>query len=132
MKKLLKISLILIVILSVFTQMNFCYAKVFKDTIYSDESVESADLDKYKPDDLGEEKEVVDKAKIVVTVIRNIGVIVAVIALMVIGIKTMFGSLEEKSKYKEALPGYIIGVILVIAITTLPSIIQQLTTETFK
>ena len=37
----------------------------------------------------------------------------------------MYGSVEEKSAYKEALPGYILGLIMVVAITTIPNLIYS-------
>lgn len=57
--------------------------------------------------------------------IQTIGIVVSIIALMLIGIKTMYGSVEEKSAYKEALPGYILGLIMVVAITTIPNLIYS-------
>ena len=45
---------------------------------------------------------------------------------MAIGIKEMTSSAEEKSIIKQALPVYILGVIMVVAITTLPSIIYNI------
>ena len=44
---------------------------------------------------------------------------------MIIGLKTMIGSIEEKTQYKESLPGYLIGVFLLFASTTIPSIIYD-------
>ena len=58
--------------------------------------------------------------------IRNLGIALSVISLMIIGLRTMFGSAEDKSQYKESLPGYLIGVIMVFSMTTLPDIIYQI------
>ena len=66
------------------------------------------------------------RINIVIDVIRSIGIIIAVISLMAIGLKTMVGSVEEKAEFKKVLPGYIVGVILVVAITTLPTIIYNI------
>ena len=66
------------------------------------------------------------KAKIVLGVIQSIGVVISVIILMVIGIKYMLGSIEEKAEYKETLKPYIIGAILVFTGTTIPQLIYQL------
>lgn len=61
----------------------------------------------------------------VLGIIRVIGIIVSVGALMVIGIREMTASVEEKSIIKQSMPGYIIGAFLVMAMTTLPSIIYN-------
>lgn len=65
------------------------------------------------------------KAGKILGFIRNVGIVASVIALMIIGVKTVFGSIEEKSQYKESLPGYLIGVFLLFATTTIPSIIYN-------
>ena len=74
---------------------------------------------------MNEVPDLVNKASVIVAVIRNVGIVVSVIALMIIGIKAMTGSIEQKADYKKSLPGYILGVIMVIAITVLPSIIYE-------
>ena len=71
------------------------------------------------------ENELTLKAATVVAVIRNIGLIVALIALLIIAIRNMVASVEEKSIIKKALPGYLLGVFMVVAITWIPSTIQK-------
>ena len=68
---------------------------------------------------------VIDFAGTIVAIIRNVGIVVAVIALMVIGFREMTGSVEQKSVIKQALPGYLIGVVMVVAITLIPTIIYN-------
>ena len=58
--------------------------------------------------------------------IRNLGIVLSVISLMIIGLRTLFGSAEDKSEYKESLPGYLIGVFMVFSMTTIPDIIYQI------
>lgn len=58
--------------------------------------------------------------------IRNIGIVLSVIGLMIIGIRELFGSIEDKSSYRESLPGYIIGIIMVLSMTTIPDIIYKI------
>lgn len=68
----------------------------------------------------------IDKvASIIVGAIRAIGILVSVGVLMIIGIKQMLASAEEKSVIKQAMPGYILGAILVFAITLIPTIIYN-------
>lgn len=42
----------------------------------------------------------------------GIGIIVAVIVGMVLGVKYMIGSVEEKAEYKELLVGYLVGCVV--------------------
>ena len=55
----------------------------------------------------------------VMGIIRNIAVIASVIILMVIGVKFMLGSTEEKAEYKKSLVPLIVGIILVVAATSI-------------
>ena len=48
--------------------------------------------------------------------ITNVGSVVAVFALVIIGIRFMVGSVEEKAQYKESLKPYLVGAFLVFGI----------------
>lgn len=48
----------------------------------------------------------------IATIIRNVGIVAAVIIIMVLGIKYMIGSAEEKAEYKKTFIPYIIGALL--------------------
>lgn len=58
--------------------------------------------------------------------IRVIGTIVSVGALMIIGIRFMLGSAEEKAEYKERIYPYIIGAVLLFAASNFVDIIYEL------
>ncbi len=62
----------------------------------------------------------------IIGVVQIIGSICSVIALIVIGIKYMMGSVEEKAEYKKTLKPYLIGAILVFGITNLLGIVQDI------
>lgn len=51
----------------------------------------------------------------IVGIIQTIGIIVSVITLIVLGIKYMMGSAEEKAEYKKTLLPYVIGAALIFA-----------------
>ena len=59
----------------------------------------------------------------IVTIISTIGSIVSVIVLVILGIKYMMGSAEEKAEYKKTLMPYIIGAGLVFAASAIAGII---------
>ena len=58
--------------------------------------------------------------------IRVIGSFVSVLALIIIGVKYMFGSVEEKAQYKKTLLPYFWGAIMVFGITNIVSIIYDI------
>ena len=68
----------------------------------------------------------------IVGIIQTVGTVIAVVMLLVIGIKYMIGSAEEKSKYKETLLPYVIGAILIFAASTLVGVIYNASTNITK
>lgn len=65
-------------------------------------------------------------AGIVLGAINVVGIFISVGMLMIIGIKYMMGSIEEKARYKETIYPYLIGAILLSAGTTFVNVIYQL------
>ena len=59
----------------------------------------------------------------IISIVATVGSIVSVVILVVLGIKYMMGSAEEKAEYKKTLLPYIIGAALVFAASTIASII---------
>lgn len=59
----------------------------------------------------------------IVKVISTVGSIASVIVLIVLGIKYMMGSAEEKAEYKKTLMPYIIGAVFVFAASVIASAI---------
>lgn len=56
-------------------------------------------------------------------IVQVVGSIAAVIVLVVLGIKYMMGSAEEKAEYKKTMIPYIIGAVLIFAASNLASMI---------
>lgn len=69
---------------------------------------------------------VVDLGKTIVTIMQTIGIVVAVVVLLVLGIKYMMGSAEEKAEYKKTMIPYLVGAVLIFASTTIVNIVYQL------
>ncbi len=81
--------------------------------------------DTYKPENFGDASEAVEIGITIIKAIRTIGVVFSVIAIMIYGIRYMFGSLEEKAEYKETFMPWIIGSLL---LTTGTVIVQYIYT----
>ena len=58
-------------------------------------------------------------------VIQIIGTIVSVGTLMIIGIRYMFASVEEKAEYKERIFPYLIGAVLLFGASTFVNILYK-------
>ena len=65
----------------------------------------------------------------IVTIIQVVGIVMAVIVLLVIGIKYMMGSASEKAEYKKTMIPYIVGAVLIFAGTSLVRVIYSLSTS---
>ena len=65
----------------------------------------------------------------IVTIIQVVGIVIAVIVLLVIGIKYMMGSSSEKAEYKKTMIPYIVGAVLIFAGTSLVRVIYSLSTS---
>ena len=59
----------------------------------------------------------------IVTIITTIGSIASVVFIVVLGIKYLLGSVEEKAEYKKTMLPYFIGAFLVFAASTIASMI---------
>ena len=89
------------------------------------------DLDSYKADSAGSSDSFNDKVNNVIGVIRIVGSIVSVVTLVALGIKYMFGSIEERAEYKETMKPYLIGAILVFGISNVTSILYDIGSNMF-
>lgn len=65
----------------------------------------------------------------IITIVSTIGSIVSVIVLVVLGLKYMMGSAEEKAEYKKTLLPYIIGAGLVFAASAIAGIVFSFTKQ---
>lgn len=85
------------------------------------------DPNDFEPNDLTQDdtKIVTGKAAKITGTIGVIGAIVSVIALIIIGIKFMLGSVEEKAEYKKSMIPYLIGVLIFFTLTQLLNIIVK-------
>lgn len=84
--------------------------------------------DEWKPSDLEttDVDEVLSIGGIIVSIIRTVGLVVSVVVLIIIGIKYMTGTVEEKADYKTSMKPYLIGVFIFFALSQLLSVIIDL------
>ena len=64
----------------------------------------------------------------IVGILQTVGVVVSVVVLIVLGIKYMIGSAEEKSEYKKTMLPYLIGAVLIFAASALAQVIYGFVT----
>ena len=115
MKKLVKIFVIIIL----------CFVMLIPTMSYATDTG-LGDLDSYGGGSGGSSEELQEKAEAILGVIQIVGTVVSVAMLMIIGIKYMMGSIEERAEYKENLKPYLIGAFLIFSGTMVPQIIYLL------
>jgi len=64
--------------------------------------------------------------------IQIVGTIASVVTLVILGIKYMTGSVEEKAEYKKTLMPYLIGAVFVLAATNITSWIYNASSNFFN
>ncbi len=67
-----------------------------------------------------------DMVGVILGVVQTIGSLLAVVCLIVLGVKYMMGSIEEKAEYKKTLMPYLLGAIMVFGISNLLKIVYEI------
>ncbi len=65
----------------------------------------------------------------IIQIVSTVGSIASVIVLVILGLKYMMGSAEEKAEYKKTLLPYIIGAAFVFAASTIATVVFNFTTS---
>lgn len=70
---------------------------------------------------------VLNVAGAIITIIQSVGIVVAVISIMVIGIQYMIGSAEQKAEYRKTAMGFLIGAVLLFSAATIIKLVYNVT-----
>ena len=66
-----------------------------------------------------------DVGNSIVGVLQVVGIVLSVIVLIILGIKYMMGSAEEKAEYKKTMMPYIVGAALIFAASAFAQVIYD-------
>lgn len=91
----------------------------------------TVDTNLFKPtqlteDDYGSAFEI---AGTIVQGMTILGTVIAILGILILGIKYMIGSVEQKAEYKKTMWPYLVGCIFIFAITRIVSIIYNLVSQ---
>ena len=70
-------------------------------------------------------KEITNLGKSIIGILRTVGIVLSVVVLIIIGIKYMMGSAEEKAEYKKTMIPYIVGAALIFAASVFANVIYE-------
>ena len=62
----------------------------------------------------------------IIGIITTVGVVVAVVILLVLGIKYMMGSASEKAEYKKTMIPYLVGAILIFGASAITQVVVSI------
>ena len=117
MKKLIKILSILLVFMTVVMTMSASFAT-------------DIDTGSLKGDsnnvDVGTISVIGNK---IATILRNVGIVISVIILMILGLKYMMGSAEEKAEYKKTMIPYVVGAGLLFGASAIAGVVVGMTSN---
>jgi len=93
----------------------------FLQNAISSSSDPIANPNAYKPGGINasDANVVAQKGGIIFNTLSTLGIIVAVITIIVIGIKYMVGSVEQKAEYKKTMIPYLVGAAMIMGISTI-------------
>ena len=72
-----------------------------------------------------EGNEIQDVGGRILGVLQTVGVVLAVIILVILGIKYMMGSAEEKAEYKKTMVPYLVGAVFIFAAPIIANIVYN-------
>lgn len=65
----------------------------------------------------------------IIGIVRTVGVLISVVILLILGIKYMIGSAEEKADYKKSMIPYIVGAVLIFGASAIAGIVYDMATS---
>lgn len=74
----------------------------------------------------GASKQITGIGNQIIGIITTVGVVVAVIVLLVLGIKYMMGSASEKAEYKKTMIPYLVGAILIFGASAITKVVVSI------
>lgn len=70
--------------------------------------------------------EIKDFGKQIIGILQTVGIVLSVVILVILGIKYMMGSAEEKADYKKTMIPYLVGAIFIFLAPTIANMVYNL------
>ncbi len=115
--KLKRVMVIIVLVLISLTTFSYANGKINPDD--------------FKPADVhsSREEEAIELGSKIIGGIMIVGTVIAVATMIVLGIKYMIGSVEERAEYKKTMIPYLVGAFLTFSTCTLISLIYNIMTN---
>ncbi len=70
--------------------------------------------------------EITDFGSKILGILQTVGIVLSVVVLVILGIKYMMGSAEEKAEYKKTMIPYLVGAVLIFLAPTIANMVYSL------
>lgn len=124
MKKIKVASIFILIILMSLNTISF--ARTLES--YSGIEIGGKDIVTYAPDDLTESdvNSAFNLGRIIITGLTTVGIILSVMMMIVLGIRYMIGSTEQRAEYKKTLLPMFLGCIFICLSATIVAVIYNM------
>lgn len=96
-------------------------------TVVSASGIDAANLaNQLKGNTSAAQEDVMNIGNQIIGIITAVGVVVAVVILLVLGVKYMMGSASEKAEYKKTMIPYLVGAILIFGASAITKVVVGL------
>lgn len=116
------IGIIVIILVCFFAIQNSIYAVGLTDPIKDPGHYQPA------PNPASNNTAFIERGNLVISIIQLFGTVLSVITLMILGIRYMLASVQEKALYKETMGPYLIGAVMVFAIPNIIAVLYDFIT----
>lgn len=120
-----KLKIVCFLVLITIIVLNICSTNVFATEI---SPIENPD---YWAPSVQVNEELNEKVGSILGVVQALGVVISVIVLMILGLKYMLGSAEERAVNKQDMIPYLVGAMMVFSVTTIPNLVYTITESFF-
>lgn len=110
-----KITIVLFILLFIITATTQVFAATISTSDINRGQTPSGALNKIK-----------SMSNTIFTAIYNIGVVISVVIMAVVGIKYMLGSANQRAEYKKTMIPYLVGACLLFGASTLTNVIYRI------
>lgn len=93
------------------------------------DGVATSPLDIKPKDSISGENEIMTLGGNVMGILQTTGIVISVLILIVLGIKYMMGSAEEKAEYKKTMIPYLVGAALIFGASIISNVVFQFFTN---
>lgn len=127
----LVLTILLITIITLINLSSNSFATSTEISTSTEIMVGRVDTNSFKPGELTEDdySEAFNMTATVVGALTTVGIVVAIVGIIILGLKYMMGTIQEKAEYKKTMIPYLIGCILIFCASTIVSIIYGLVTQ---